>query len=114
MREVVVTGLGFASPIGLSAAEVTDSLIESRSGISLWSAEGLAKTFPAGIVHGEFDGGFGKKDMPYLDRLTKLSVFAAEQAMADAGLSPGFGNFTERTGVFVGTVLGLSLIHISE
>ena len=77
MREVVVTGLGFASPIGLS-----------------------------GIVHGDFDGGFEKKDMPYLDRLTKLSVFAAEQAIADAGLSPGFGNFTDRTGVFVGTVVG--------
>lgn len=106
MREVVVTGLGFASPIGLSVAEVTDALIQSRSGISLWSGEGITKTFPAGIVRGDFDGGFEKRDMPYLDRLTKLSVFAAEQAMADAGLPTGFGNLTDRAGVFAGTVLG--------
>ena len=106
MRKVVVTGLGFASPIGLSAEKVTASLIESRSGIGLWSAEGFTKTFPAGIVHGDFDGGFEKRDMPYLDRLTKLAVFAAEQAIADAGLVPGFGNFKDRNGVFVGTVLG--------
>ena len=106
MREVVITGMGFASPIGQSAAEVLDHLLEVRSGISLWSAEGFAKTFPAGIVHGDFDDGFEKKDMPYLDRLTKLSVFAAEKAMADAGLPSSLGDLGLRAGVFAGTVLG--------
>ena len=83
MKEVVVTGMGMVSPIGQSPSEVLDSLLAVRSGISLWSAEGFTKTFPAGIVHGDFDTGFDKKDMPYLDRLTKLGIFAADRAIAD-------------------------------
>ena len=106
MREVVITGQGFASPIGRSAAEVLDHLLEVRSGISLWSAEGFVKTFPAGIVRGDFDDGFEKKDMPYLDRLTKMAIFAAEQAMTAAGLPSSLGDLGLRAGVFAGTVLG--------
>jgi len=34
MRKVVITGLGIISPIGNNAIEVTDSLRESKSGIS--------------------------------------------------------------------------------
>ena len=67
-KEVVVTGLGFVSPIGQSAAEVLDHLLAVRSGISLWSADGFTKTFPAGIVRGDFDDHFEKKDLPYLPR----------------------------------------------
>jgi 3-oxoacyl-(acyl-carrier-protein) synthase len=106
MREVVITGLGIISPIGQSAAEVLDHLLAVRSGISLWSAEGFTKTFPAGIVRGDFDNHFEKKDLPYLDRITKMSVAAAEQAMADAGLPAGRGDFGPRAGVFAGTVTG--------
>lgn len=106
MRDVVITGLGLASPIGLSVDEAATALLDGRSGITLWSAAGFGKTFPAGIVQGNFDAGFEKKDLPYLDRLTKLSIFAADQALADAGLTPGFGNYSDRSGVFVGTVLG--------
>ncbi len=106
MREVVITGLGIVSPIGQSAAEVLDHLLAVRSGISLWSAEGFTKTFPAGIVRGDFNDHFEKKDLPYLDRITKMSVVAAEQAMADAGLPSGLGDLGPRAGVFAGTVSG--------
>lgn len=106
MRRVVVTGLGLASPIGLSAAEVTNSLLEARSGISLWAAEGFTKTFPVGFVHGDFDTGFEKRDLPYLDRLTKLTTFAAGQAIEQAGLAPDFGKYSGRAGVFSGCVMG--------
>ncbi len=106
MKEVVVTGMGMVSPIGQSPSEVLDSLLAVRSGISLWSAEGFTKTFPAGIVHGDFDTGFEKKDLPYLDRGTKIAVTAAEQAMANAGLPSGLGEFGPRAGIFAGTVNG--------
>lgn len=106
MRSVVVTGLGLASPIGLSAAEVTNSLLEARSGISLWSAEGFTKTFPVGSVQGDFDAGFEQRDLPYLDRLTKLTTFAAGQAIEQAGLAPDFGKYSSRVGAFCGTVMG--------
>ena len=106
MKEVVVTGMGIVSPIGQSPSEVLDSLLAVRSGISLWSAEGFTKTFPAGIVHGDFDAGFEKKDLPYLDRGTKIGVAAAEQAMADACLPSDLGAFGPRAGIFAGTVNG--------
>lgn len=106
MKEVVVTGMGMVSPIGQSPSEVLDSLLAVRSGISLWSAEGFTKTFPAGIVHGDFDTGFEKKDMPYLDRLTKLGIFAADRAIADAGLPSDLSDLGPRIGIFSGTVLG--------
>lgn len=106
MREVVITGLGIVSPIGQSAAEVTEHLLAARSGIRLWSAAGHNKTFPAGIVEGDFDSAFERKDLPYLDRLTKLSVAAADQALADAGLPAGLGDLGLRAGVFAGTVCG--------
>ena len=105
-KEVVVTGLGFVSPIGQSAAEVLDHLLAVRSGISLWSADGFTKTFPAGIVRGDFDDHFEKKDLPYLDRITKMSVAAAEQALADAGLPRGLDEPGPRAGIFAGTVSG--------
>ncbi len=106
MREVVITGMGIISPIGQSAAEVTENLLAVRSGISLWSADSLKKTFPAGIVQRELDSAFETKDLPYLDRLTKLTVIAAEQAMADAGLPSNCADLDLRAGIFAGTVSG--------
>lgn len=106
MREVVITGVGIVSPIGQSPAEVLDSLLTVRSGIRLWSGDGMAKQFPAGIVDGDFDSRFEKKDLPYLDRVTKVGVVAAERAMEDAGISPGFAGLELRAGVFAGTVCG--------
>ncbi len=106
MREVVITGLGIVSPIGQSAAEVTEHLLAVRSGIRLWSAAGHKKTFPAGLVEGEFDSAFERKDLPYLDRLTKIGVAAADQALADAGLPSNCADLDLRAGVFAGTVNG--------
>ena len=106
MREVVITGLGIVSPIGQSAAEVTENLLAVRSGISLWSAASMKKTFPAGIVQRELDSAFETKDLPYLDRLTKLAVIAAGQAMDDAGLPSSWADLDLRAGVFAGTVCG--------
>lgn len=106
MRQVVVTGLGVVTPIGCSVEEVRDSLLQSRSGIKLWSSEGFKKSFPAGIVDSRFEDGFDKKDMPYLDRLTRMSLVACDQAMADAGLPADLGPLGPQAGVFAGTVMG--------
>lgn len=106
MREVVITGMGFVSPIGHSAAEVVEQLLEVRSGIRLWSGDGITKTFPAGTVQGEFDDGFEKRDLPYLDRLSKFGIVAAERALADSGLPSSFADHELRAGVFGGTVCG--------
>jgi 3-oxoacyl-(acyl-carrier-protein) synthase len=106
VKEVVITGLGIVSPIGQSAAEVMEHLLAVRSGIRLWSATGHKKTFPAGIVAGDFDGAFERKDLPYLDRLSKISVAAADQALADAGLPSNCADLDLRVGVFAGTVNG--------
>lgn len=106
MKHVVVTGVGFATPIGNSYDEVLGSVLGARSGIRLWSAEGFTKSFPAGIVVGDFDAGFDRRELPYLDRLTKMSIFAVNQALQQSGLAADFGKLSDRAGVFFGTVMG--------
>ncbi len=105
MTKVVITGVGFATPLGLSWQDVDSCLRNTTSGIGLWSAEGFVKQFPAGMVEGNFDAGFEKRDLPYLDRLTKLTLFAADQAIAQANPTPAISDGS-RTGIFLGTVMG--------
>ncbi|NOZ38857.1 MAG: beta-ketoacyl-[acyl-carrier-protein] synthase family protein [Planctomycetes bacterium] len=98
-RRVVITGLGAVSPLGNSAAELWEGLLEGRSGVAplslLPSLEGL--------VHfgGEATGFTGKIDnfgtlrkeqkkairkaFKVMCRETMMAVSAAQQAVADAG-----------------------------
>jgi 3-oxoacyl-[acyl-carrier-protein] synthase II len=104
-RDVVITGVGIISPIGVSVDEVTASLISGRSGIALCEAPPLHKTFPAGVVRQTFADQFTKLELPYLDRCQQMAVIAARQAMTDAGLD-SLAEYQQRAGVFYGTTRG--------
>ena len=104
-RDVVVTGLGVISPIGLNVAELLSSLQENRSGIALWESPEMAKAFPAGVVPHDFSAEFTKLDLPYLDRCSQIAILAARQAVADGGLEQ-FAEFGPRAGLFYGSVGG--------
>jgi 3-oxoacyl-(acyl-carrier-protein) synthase len=104
-RDVVVTGLGVVTPIGLSVAELLASVRENRSGIRLWESPLLAKQFPAGIIEREFSGEFTKLDLPYLDRCSQIAVLAARQAASDGGFEQ-FAEYGQRAGLFFGSVGG--------
>lgn len=106
MREtVVITGMGIVSPIGLNAAEVTQSLLTLNSGIRAIDAPPLSRRYPAGVV--ELDGAvrFDALELPYLDRCQQLAILAAEQALQQAGIAD-FSAFRERAALYYGNVNG--------
>ncbi|MGH8042759.1 MAG: beta-ketoacyl-[acyl-carrier-protein] synthase family protein [Rudaea sp.] len=104
-RDVVITGLGVVSPIGLSVAELLSSLQSNRSGIRLWESPLLSKKLPAGLIDRDFAGEFTKLELPYLDRCSQIAILAAQQAVRDAGLDQ-FADYGQRAGLFYGSVGG--------
>jgi len=104
-RDVVVTGLGVISPIGVNVAELLSSLQQNRSGIRLWGSALLDTQLPAGMIDVDFSGEFTKLELPYLDRCSQIAILAARQATRDARLEQ-FAEFGQRAGLYYGSVTG--------
>ncbi len=104
-QRVVVTGLGAITPVGLTAEESWQALLEGRSGIRLLTEINVEEypTKIAGIAR-DFDPGrhMGVKEARRMGRYCQLGVAAAGMALEDAGLSSG-GFDRESTGVIIGT-----------
>ncbi len=92
MTRVVVTGMGLASPLGNSVAEVTEGLRSGRSAIQTvdeWKRIDRLDSRVAGRVEGlEFKGRWPRKKARTFGRVASLAAFATETAVADAGLTP--------------------------
>lgn len=105
---VVITGLGAISPLGLSAGELWEGLIQGRSGIRRITSFD-ASEMPcqiAGEVEGFEPGQYmDRKEARRLPRSAQLALAASVEAVVDAGLSGGFPN-PERSGVVIGTAIG--------
>ncbi len=104
-QDVVITGLGVVSPLGLDVSAVTSALIETRSGIRLFEAPPLNKSFPAGRVEADFDHLFTRIELPFLDRCQHMAIVAARQAIDQAGLSQ-FDEYGSRAALYYGNVNG--------
>jgi 3-oxoacyl-[acyl-carrier-protein] synthase II len=89
VSDVVVTGLGAVTPLGLDAPSTWDGLVAGRSGvvpISLFDASGLAVRI-AGEVPGFAPESFlGPKKTRRTARFSQLAIAAAREAVADSGL----------------------------
>ncbi|CUS04635.2 3-oxoacyl-[acyl-carrier-protein] synthase II [Candidatus Promineifilum breve] len=113
-RRVVITGLGAITPLGHDVDSTWAAIKAGRSGIgpiTLFDAAGY-ETRIAGEVKG-FDpvARFGRKEARRMARLSQLALAAAEQALADAGLSDDPAT-RRRAGVIVGSGMGaLDPIH---
>lgn len=104
-RRVVVTGLGAVTPLGLTAEETWEGLLEGRSGISLVT-EINVEDYPtkiAGVIR-DFDAGqyMDRKEARRMGRYSQLAVAAGEMALEDAGVL-GDNIDRERVGVIMGT-----------
>ncbi|MER6495368.1 ketosynthase chain-length factor [Streptomyces sp. BK205] len=88
---VVVTGLGVAAPNGLGGQDFWNATLAGKSGIGPLTHFDSAR-YPAKLA-GEING-FTAEDhlpsrlMPQTDRVTRLSLVAADWALADAGVTP--------------------------
>jgi 3-oxoacyl-(acyl-carrier-protein) synthase len=104
-RDVLITGLGVVSPIGLNVSELLDSVQQNRSGIRALESPELKSALPAGVVERDFASEFTKLDLPYLDRCSQIAIVAARQAARDGGLEQ-FADYGQRAGLFFGSVGG--------
>jgi 3-oxoacyl-[acyl-carrier-protein] synthase I len=104
MRRVAVTGMGIVSSIGNNSQEVLASLREAKSGIV--KAEKYAELGFRSQVHGapQLDPGesIDRRAVRFLAGGTGWNHIAMEQAILDAGLSPGEVSHV-RTGIIMGS-----------
>ncbi|HEY4028418.1 MAG TPA: beta-ketoacyl-ACP synthase II [Candidatus Dormibacteraeota bacterium] len=90
-RRVVVTGLGFVTPIGNDLESVWSSLVEGVSGVGPITHFDTASysTRIAGEVKGfEPDQYMDRKTARHLGRYCQFALAAAKQALQQAGLDP--------------------------
>ena len=105
-RDIVITGLGVVSPIGIGCEPFWKSLVAGTSGIrpvDLFDASSLRVRFGGQIP--DFDAKQyvrPRKSLKVMSREIQLGFAAADLAMADAGLTPG-GVDPERFGVVYGS-----------
>ena len=89
-RRVVVTGCGIVSALGDSWVDLKSALQESRSAVRLmheWDGyEGLEAKIAAPVDHFTMPSYYKRKQTRSMDRVAKLGVCAAENALQDAGL----------------------------
>ena len=100
--DVVVTGLGAITPLGLDVPTTWEGLVAGRSGvsgISLFDATGLSVRI-AGEVHGfDPEALLGPKRTRRSARFSQLAIAATREAIADAGLDAE--EVADRLGVVV-------------
>ncbi len=93
MKRVVITGTGIISPLGNDIASVEDGLRSGRSGIVAmkdWASVAGLRSLVAGLA-----ADFDQKRIPRrarrtMGRVAIMAALAAEDAVADAGLSSEF------------------------
>lgn len=108
LRRVVVTGLGALTPIGNSAPETWEALVNGVSGIAPITAFDATnfKTQFAGEVKGfDITSMMDRKEARKLDRYSQFSVWVANEALQDSGLDLDKED-RSRVGVIWGSGMG--------
>lgn len=104
-REVVVTGLGIVSPIGIGCEPFWESLVTSRSGVRpITRFDSRTLTVPFGGEITVFEPKQWvrpRKSLKVMSREIQFGFAAADLALADAGMGSGVGD-PERFGVVIG------------
>ena len=106
-QRVVVTGLGTINPLGNNVSDTWQNLINGVSGIdyiSLFDASDLPVTFAGEVKNFDANEYMGKQNARKLDRSGHLSIFAAEEAIKDAGF-----NISEQLGDDFGIIFGTGI-----
>src|SRR5574338_760047 len=109
--EIVVTGLGVISPIGIGVSEFWKAALDGRSGVSAiagfdpFPMDGY-RSKVAGQIHGFSPERYlDRIQAERVDRYAQFALVAAKEAMADSGLQMAKEN-AHRVGVIVGAGMG--------
>ena len=106
-RRVVVTGIGTINPLANNVKNSWSNLISGKSGIdniTSFDTTNLPVKFAGEVKDFDANDYMGKQHARKLDRSAHLTIFAAEQALLDAGLDA-----ESRLGDEVGIVLGTGI-----
>ena len=90
-RNVVVTGLGMVSPLGLTIADSWDAVASGQSGIDYitsFDAEAYDTRFAAEVKGFEPENYLDRKDARRMDRFAQFAAVAAQEACRQAELEP--------------------------
>jgi 3-oxoacyl-[acyl-carrier-protein] synthase II len=111
-RRVVVTGLGYISPVGNTVADAWSNLLAGQSGIgpiTRFDATAMSCQIAGEIKNFDLDSYMSAKEARTMDRFIHYGIAAAAQAIQDAGLPTGDALIEEeacRTGVVIGSGIG--------
>jgi 3-oxoacyl-[acyl-carrier-protein] synthase II len=107
-RDVVVTGMGVVSPIGIGLHEFWEGLKAGRNGvdkISRFDPAGFRSQMAAEVRDFDYTNWIDEKSASRMDRFTHFGMAAAVMAMEHAGLAVGAYDGT-RAGVIIGSGIG--------
>lgn len=108
LKRVVVTGIGAITPIGNTANEYWQGLVNGVSGadfITLFDASKFKTRFACEVKGFDPVAYFDRKEARKLDRFTQLALVASDEAIKDAGISKENVN-PDRTGVIFSSGIG--------
>lgn len=115
MNNVVITGMGLISPLGLSAQESWNNAIAGKSGvghITRYEKERFPTQIAAEVKNFDPKKYFDAKEVSRWDLCIQYGIGAGLDAIADAGLTITAEN-AERVGIIMGSGVG-GLIGISH
>ncbi len=108
-KQVVITGMGTINPLGNDVASFWEGLVAGRSGAAPITAHDVSdqEVRIAAQVKG-FDpvAIFGAKQARRADPFCQFALFAADEAVADAGLTFDNSDSNPHAGIIIGTGIG--------
>lgn len=108
-RRVVITGIGAVSPVGNTAEESWQSVLDRKSGIgplTRLDTELFPVKVAAEVKDFDIEEYLTKKEARKMDRFTHYAMAASIMAMKDAGLAELDETTGLRTGVWIGSGIG--------
>jgi 3-oxoacyl-[acyl-carrier-protein] synthase II len=108
-KRVVITGLGAVTPLGNDVQAFWTGLVQGRSGVApvtLYDASEQPVRIAAEVKGLDAVALFGAKRARRTDRFTQLVMLAADEAIADAGLTFNHNGDDQHVGVIIGTGIG--------
>ena len=108
LKRVVVTGIGALTPIGNTANEFWDGLLQGKSGaapITRFDASNFKTQFACEVKGLNVEDFIDRRELRRMDRCTHLGLIAADEAILDSGLESS-STSKDRIGVIWGSGIG--------
>ena len=107
-HQVVITGLGAVTPIGIGVKDFYDGLKVGRNGIAKVTAFDVTdfrSTLAGEVKNFQAEEWIDRKSARRMDRFTQFGIAASTMAIEDAGLE-SFSFDKNRAGVIIGSGIG--------